>query len=612
MLLALFLLSLTRISDSLTGSCNTYWKKYGSTFNVCPLMIQSNGQDSYYTVNDARYKNDPDVGVRYYFNIANSVLEYPSSVCKNLTTGPCTQYSSDTVMKKCLKEDPVTWKTWAYSETYNKKDNSVTECKHLSNNKKGDQMSIDLYSISVSGSQQLDPTEGIKVKVINGDFNSKCPYSDHRGENQWFELILECADDYNNVPDDEMVFYIPDRCQYYTKMKSVYGCPAECGTYNKHLCAGNGICGFDFTNTQPKCMCYQGNSGTNCATNGDSSVHVIPAVNTEVPNPQYSHIFPQVKGKVTYDLSAAHLQNGDFTILDQNSKWIYLLDLDSMIDPDILPEVCKTKAGLPCKTFGNDNTCTEYENIPIGQGIAFRYNAEQTECQLLATDSSFILYDENEPAKGISFMGTKGEFCGAANENRGGSLEFHCSNSPTTANEPPKVFPAKVLTEDPYDCKFTIWTETGIACPWNCLKTVNNGKGWNVCSLKGTCMFDPNAGYSRCICDHGYEGSNCETKTSNQSNVIIWNLSEDEILLIGIISLLVILIIISILFWRCYMKLNKKFTQLNKSLINSDFEDDKIKVKCNSLDAAGHDDSLGDNVDASSCKSDDEQRVLLN
>ena len=59
-----------------------------------------------------------------------------------------------------------------------------------------------------------------------------------------------------------------------------------------------------------------------------------------------------------------------------------------------------------------------------------------------------------------------------------------------------------------------------------------------------------------CVFDNGWTGTRCET----QSNVI-FNLEEMELLGV-IIVLSALLLVISCIFWSCYIRLDKKYKQI--------------------------------------------------
>jgi hypothetical protein len=68
-------------------------------------------------------------------------------------------------------------------------------------------------------------------------------------------------------------------CQYNVFIKSLWGCPQQCGMgpdplvpasapgYGQnHICSNHGFCDYDYTNGYPKCYCYEGWFGNNCGS----------------------------------------------------------------------------------------------------------------------------------------------------------------------------------------------------------------------------------------------------------------------------------------------------------------------------------------------------------
>ncbi len=60
------------------------------------------------------------------------------------------------------------------------------------------------------------------------------------------------------------MFFRTSPCEYTLRIFSIYGCPIECDRYDNEICGNNGICGYDFMSSKPKCFCYYGFGGNNC------------------------------------------------------------------------------------------------------------------------------------------------------------------------------------------------------------------------------------------------------------------------------------------------------------------------------------------------------------
>ena len=239
----------------------------------------------------------------------------------------------------------------------------------------------------------------------DGDYDPNCK---DNLKNPWFSLSLRCShtDDGTNIPDIERVYYEQDQCEYQIFLDSIYGCPVECGVIDNKLCNNKGICGYDFTNNEPKCFCYNGyESDPDCEVLSDSVTKPQPVINPDEPSELWSHKFTVDDSEILYDMSAWHLNGSDFKIKDSKSEWVFLLNMATYIDPDIVPNVCK-QATKPCIDFDyENNTCLEYEDIDDGSGIAFRWNPLTHECQLIGTELKWELYDDSRPAHGLRLGG---------------------------------------------------------------------------------------------------------------------------------------------------------------------------------------------------------------
>jgi hypothetical protein len=84
---------------------------------------------------------------------------------------------------------------------------------------------------------------------------------------------VECANDAENVPDAEPIAETGN-CAYEIFVKSLYGCPLECGygpdptssSPKIQLCSNHGICDFDTAQRKSKCFCNDGWVGANCGS----------------------------------------------------------------------------------------------------------------------------------------------------------------------------------------------------------------------------------------------------------------------------------------------------------------------------------------------------------
>ena len=212
-----------------------------------------------------------------------------------------------------------------------------------------------------------------------------------------------------------------------------------------------------------------------------------------------------------------------------------------------------------------------------------------------------------------------GGYCGGdnspVNKNRNGSINFVCVSDNTTSIRPPKEMEIYIYKNDTYDCSFNFYYQSGITCPWNCLSfnesLPENMTGYIVCNGHGTCLWDKQVSFTRCICDDGWTGTSCQTKISGGggSNRIIFNLEEEELLVV-IIALGVLLLIVSCIFWRCYLKLRAKLNRIktldDTYLVNDDdgkrsnitvYSDDKSEKSKQSMSSNEDNDSSQNSMD---------------
>ena len=223
-----------------------------------------------------------------------------------------------------------------------------------------------------------------------------------------------------------------------------------------------------------------------------------------------------------------------------------------------------------------------------------------------------------------------GGYCGGSNSpinaNRNGTMNFVCVSDDKISVVPPKEMDIYIYKNDTYDCSFNFYYQSGVSCPWNCLQVVDNitesenGKGYTVCNGHGMCIWDKEVSFTRCICHEGWTGLACDTQESGGGgggSTIIFNLEEEELLGI-IVGLCLLLLIVSCIFWRCYLRLHGKINKIktldNTYLVNDNgdkfveeddkksnitvYSDDKSDGNSNKLSMSSNDnDSSQDSLD---------------
>lgn len=107
-----------------------------------------------------------------------------------------------------------------------------------------------------------NPSRGVGIKYSGGD---SCAQN---GPSRSLTVWLQCEDDNSNKPDDEPVLETGS-CAYEIFVKTLYGCPLECGGLtNGRLCTGHGICDYDTSVKSSRCFCNDGFSGDDCSISG--------------------------------------------------------------------------------------------------------------------------------------------------------------------------------------------------------------------------------------------------------------------------------------------------------------------------------------------------------
>eukprot|EP01084_Bolivina_argentea_P149171 260646_1 len=222
------------ISYISTDGCSVNFNDISTSFNLCPLKKTSLTPG--YKVKDSRsIENENNTLLQYYFNIGTA-LELIPPFCENYTSNNI--YCSDT---NCTEILPIDGIAWAYQIASDPKTNISFFCTPLSNTYGGPP----IWSLI----HEPDPTEGVQLTYTNG---GKCADSN---KNRKLNLQFYCENNMRDVSND-LPFYEYEICEYTLKIKSTYGCPIECKEFASNLCGNNGLCGYDFTNKQPRCFCY--------------------------------------------------------------------------------------------------------------------------------------------------------------------------------------------------------------------------------------------------------------------------------------------------------------------------------------------------------------------
>jgi len=261
----------------INGTTSTHGK-VSATFDLCDFVVTNEARDGWYEVVDNRtvgnieYSDITDFS--FYFNVAAVVAKpVPDPECDNwnatwrvahgLELGYCSNIQFDGLPNAtCSAEDivSITARTAAYQAK--KGQTHTDQCWRLH-----DGVSEPVWSFVDAD----NPAVGVQVTYQNGDWCGAY------GKNREFKMKFKCAKEQSLVPAFiETVFEPPDRgCEYEFVKETTRGCPTECVVENDLLCAGHGVCDYDWAKEQPKCFCYNGWYGADCTLQSDPNREVI-------------------------------------------------------------------------------------------------------------------------------------------------------------------------------------------------------------------------------------------------------------------------------------------------------------------------------------------------
>lgn len=97
-------------------------------------------------------------------------------------------------------------------------------------------------------------------------------------------------------------------------------------------------------------------------------------------------------------------------------------------------------------------------------------------------------------------------------------------------------------------CVYTVSYESALACPWDCIKT--SGMQYSVCSGKGICVADPNAGKSKCLCDDYWSGDFCDVESPYDVDKV--SSSHGEMITAVVVCIVLLVIAIGVSLYLCH------------------------------------------------------------
>eukprot|EP01084_Bolivina_argentea_P261156 441216_1 len=522
-------LSLVSYSQSLstpstvTDNCLVTFDSINATFNLCPARIGPRAWGKkYYQVEDSRNINNEDNNnnhYEYYFNIGGP-LQIIHPICINMTQ------NTDNIFGYCPDENncdantlltPIEDPAWVYQVWYNKSNDIPFRCYRLSNQFGGPPQ----WSLYHEG----DPSLGIQVTYLNGDhINCKT--------NRKFNIRFLCANEILFIPD-EYPLYEYTECEYTVELPSIYGCPIQCPEYDFQLCAGNGLCGFDFTINKPHCFCYHKWTGYDCSIPNPTAIISNDSIKIP-PNPSSPFVkdFP-IDDKnnihVVYDLSEFAVKSEVYIVtdLDYSRNHTYYVGIPEPVLPPsppfygtILPIQCENII-KPCANISSSGECVSGIEFGTDWAYIFQLDTNTNECRNLGTKVRWEMYDENNPSGGVTGVYYDGSWCHAAGKNMELRIHLVCPKDQDKVYHPRNETKIDLFEyvewDDNTGCSVSFTHFSAIACPYQCVAEAlyDNITTFTVCDQKGFCAADPNAGFVRCLCDDGWTGIDCQQIATN-------------------------------------------------------------------------------------------------
>eukprot|EP01083_Nonionella_stella_P141816 437633_1 len=236
------------------NQCHVTYETIGASFDLCPLTIHDDREQlKSYKVQDMRSTHqtttNSDSIYTYFFNIGDELKSVPP-VClaPNTTHQYCPTNTRCTGYTNTI---PITNTAWAYQVQYDLQNNPIA-CWALSN----DDEDPSEWSLLDAD----DPSIGIQITYTNGDYDDSILCKSNRK----LHIRFECEDETHHDIPYEIPLYEYNPCEYTLSVSSQYGCPVECKLYNNQLCSSHGLCGYDDSNSAPRCFCFNQYTDDDC------------------------------------------------------------------------------------------------------------------------------------------------------------------------------------------------------------------------------------------------------------------------------------------------------------------------------------------------------------
>ena len=338
------------------------------TFDLSELTLTSSSSQSYYGIQSGPYL--------YAFNLCQHVVDPGTTIDGECAFGDEYQVSDP---DGNLQSRPGDTNSLAFQ-------NGNGQCFRIAGSLNDGFDDLITYSLF----DENDPALGVTIHYKYGDYGTACWAT----SNRQFDITFICDPDTENIPDDGEVIFEEPTCVYKVEIKSIHGCPTECGRgLDGSLCSNVGQCGYDFDKGTARCYCYGGYEGNACeiVTPFSGEKAWYDAINTT--NDSILVTFEtQFEANITYDLQYlidGYLNNQYYKLTNFEGSTEIYFNLLEEIEPYIGDLLC----------LNNDDF---YNYGYIFETVA---DSASAPCYSLGRDPPIItLFDANLPGRGTMYM----------------------------------------------------------------------------------------------------------------------------------------------------------------------------------------------------------------
>eukprot|EP01084_Bolivina_argentea_P070504 128188_1 len=475
MLPHLFILSyILTLTISSYQDCGYHFSNKSVTFDISPLTLTEQSSLNYYNITSGNY--------HYLLNFCADVISPPST---------CIFYDKQ-------NKDEI----YINNSVQNRPGNITSDIFQYTEN----------FCFRLSGSSSMEPifkNTLINYELIDNNdpsfgFILHYHYGDHckgNQKNREAKIAFICDANINTIPKTGISITEPETCLYEIEIKSIYGCPLECGRdINDNLCSNNGVCGYDYDINTARCYCFAGFQGHYCNESAPfyGDVSWYDAIEPRNDS-QYIYTFQTIYDyNITYDLQyiVDGYINDEYYLLDDNSTNRFYINLFDSFNTVI--------NSLPVCTR-ND------ESYDYGYIFKTVDNMPGAPCYSLGRNAPIVeLYDETMPTKGVKITYSNGDNIEGTDTCVNGTrtnIYFICPDSNQheridTFYGFNNIFNEYKFVQDETGCVYSIEIFTSIACPYNCITYDDTNDMLSQCNAAGICAYDYGLDITRCICEH--------------------------------------------------------------------------------------------------------------